>query len=472
MEALPFGLWDDREPPGFYTSRYSVYLLCWYKSTNADAEGAASTLGRASRDCLGCSAVRGGVEDASDGSYKVLVNVTRTGAYKIVSELLLQGGVAATYYGMHAVNSTEVGAPAFVRMEQQLDSVLDFASPCSRYAPQGLLPMQMPGNTSSSFAREQVGCDGWVTGGCSGGSRTSLLLDATAWSVASLEAFTQSCSDWSVLVTRGSCQGQWRNLSAVSVSSTAETGALRLLNVTVGVEWDTSGGYAATGPFGESTEVTWYGCKAPDITSYYAMLPRSRAPGSMSASGIFATRWAGFVRTPRAAAAAGGESTSPPTSPPPDACRYSLFVHLSASPRNQERVKVWLHNSLLIDQWSSLDALAMSTTVSLLQDSIYRLEILYKRAGVGGASHAPRMLLHWSPASSEGTACGAAVTTSKSAIPSHCLWTGWRVPMDDEQGILQLHAGRTHSISSLAFGAGTFSDWPYCIILHYILLYD
>ncbi len=34
-------------------SRYSVYLLHWYKSTNADAEGAAVARESAARGCLG-----------------------------------------------------------------------------------------------------------------------------------------------------------------------------------------------------------------------------------------------------------------------------------------------------------------------------------------------------------------------------------------------------------------------------------
>ena len=170
------------------------------------------------------------------------------------------------------------------------------------------------------------------------------------------------------MVTRGSCAGQWRNVTAVA----SVPGSSSLLNITVSPEWSVAGGVAAAGLAGEARAQTWHGCPSPDSTSTYSLLPRSRPPGSLTGDGTFATRWAGFLQTPGGAAGASAASV----------CQYTFKVDLSRAAANQERVKLWVDNSLVIDQWTSLGAFGATNALLMSQNALYKVQVLYKRGGV------------------------------------------------------------------------------------------
>jgi hypothetical protein len=129
---------------------------------------------------------------------------------------------------------------------------------------------------------------------------------------------------------------------------------------------------------------------------------------------------------------------------------------LSAWTQNQERVKMWLDNTLLIDQWSSLDSMgAGASAVSLAQDSLYKIQVLYKRGAVASGGHGARMVLQWSSSSSGDTSmpCGGG-STSKTNIPSHRLWSASRIAQEDSSGMLEVMAGGSSSKACIAFGTG------------------
>jgi len=229
VEALPFSDWDVLEPLGTYTS-------------------SSSAAGRISKDCISCVSARGSVQDLGDGSYEATLALSRTGSYKVLSDLLSAtgSGVAATYYHMHSQNATVVGPPAFLRIDQHLDSLLDFASVCTLDTPSGIRPGQVP--TPSALSSTQQGCSGWMSGMAVGGSANGILLDVRPWAESSLSAFRANVSDWTVRISQGTCQGQWRALTAFSESLVAAW----VLNVSVAEGWSGAGGLSATGAFGEA----------------------------------------------------------------------------------------------------------------------------------------------------------------------------------------------------------------------------
>jgi len=229
VEALPFGDWDVLEPLGSYTS-------------------SSSAAGRISKDCISCVSARGSVQDLGNGSYEATLALSRTGSYKVLSDLLSAtgSGVAATYYHMHSQDATVVGPPAFLRIDQHLDSLLDFVSVCTLDTPSGIRPGQVP--TLSAFSSTQQGCSGWMSGMALGGSANGILLDVRPWAGSSLSAFRANVSDWTVRVSQGTCQGQWRALTAFSESLVTAW----VLNVSVAEGWSGAGGLSATGAFGEA----------------------------------------------------------------------------------------------------------------------------------------------------------------------------------------------------------------------------
>ena len=427
-EAQPFPLWDALEPLGF-------------SSSSAD--------GRASQDCFGCVAVRAGVTDSGDDGYSVSVVASRAGAYKVLVDHLPTGSaLTATYYSLV---SDEVGQPAFSRVLQRMDSLEDFASHCNRNEPPGVLPNQvgLPAPTYQS-------CSGWLRGMVEGGTSTSVLLNTASWSNVSLRHFTSNVTDWFLVITEGSCRGQARNLSAASTITVVST-SKSLVNVSVSEPWSSLAGTSSSGHFGEDlapasgvqgAQLTWSGCTAPDATSLYTLIPRTLAPGSLvSSSGAFATRWAGYVRTNSARTPGLVESAAQ--------CLYTWNVELSNWPGNEERVKLWVDNHLLLDHWTSLTAASVTATVVLKQETMYKVQVLYKRGDAAAGGHAARMLLRWASSSPTDTsvACGGGSTTL-GAVPLEQLSAGQRVRLDDDAGVLQMVAGDTSSGATIAMGSG------------------
>lgn len=163
--VMPFPEWDTLEPLGSYTS---------------------SSAGRASRDCVACSRVNGSVVDDKDGTYTATVRASRAGDYKVQVELLVPNGLAATYYNL--ANAQAIGLPAFQRVDQKLDSLADFASPCFSHIAPGLLPHHAPSSFDPATPHSQdTRCSGWLGGEASGGARSSILIDSRSWSPASLQ---------------------------------------------------------------------------------------------------------------------------------------------------------------------------------------------------------------------------------------------------------------------------------------------
>lgn len=417
VEVLPFGVWDTVEPHGTYSS---------------------SATGRPSQDCLLCSAATAQVQDVGAGSYQASVQLSRAGSYKLISHLLLPSGVAATYYSMQ---STEIDRPVFGRTEQQLDSTLDFVSPCPLQNATGLLPGEVP----IVLPRQQ--CSGWVSSVALAGTSRSILVDSSQFTAAVVTSLTTntSASDWIVMVTKGRCQGQWRNVSYVSTSAAEHPTSQ--LNLTVSMPWAPQSGQDTAGPFGRFslTQGSWSGCMGPDSTTRFTLVPRFGAPGSLAASAAFATRWAGFVRT----------TAQNRFSPAALTCLYSFEILLSSSASNHERVKMWLDNSLLIDQWSSLGSDQLGATASLTQGSLYRVHVLYKRSAMAAGASAPRMTLRWfSAASTDANAACGTGTASLSPIPSQNLWAGHRMPQGDDETMVEVQAGATAATSCIGFGTG------------------
>ena len=149
VQAIPFPEWDVMEPLGTYSS---------------------SSSGRASRDCDLCSSVKARIELEGDETYVATLNASRAGTYKVVADLLLRNGLAATYYSMDSQSPTEPGLPAYQRAGQQLDSLTDFFSPCPVHTVPGLLPHQVPTHFDPAVSHsEDIRCTGWLSGKAASG---------------------------------------------------------------------------------------------------------------------------------------------------------------------------------------------------------------------------------------------------------------------------------------------------------------
>lgn len=148
---------------------------------------------------------------------------------------------------------------------------------------------------------------------------------------------------WQVVITEGTCKGQYKRLANYEPEPANDT-HLRQYGyggiITFESPWDTISRQNDFGPYGENpidgeTETISYnylGCKAPDATSQYSLIPAQKAPGSIaSVDNTFGVRWAGFVK-------------------PSSATEYTFLVQMPNAAAGQERVKLWLDNQLVIDQ--------------------------------------------------------------------------------------------------------------------------
>merc|ERR1711998_452332 len=112
--------------------------------------------------------------------------------------------------------------------------------------------------------------------------------------------------------------------------------------------------------------------------------------------GTFGVRWVGFVRPSRAS-------------------QYTFHADVKT---DQERVKLWVDNSIIVQQWSSLDATTVSGTIGFAKgNGYYDISMLYKCDQCG-------VSLEY-----ENTAAGAtADKVTRGVIPSDRLFQRYDVP--------------------------------------------
>ncbi len=109
----------------------------------------------------------------------------------------------------------------------------------------------------------------------------------------------------------------------------------------------------------------------PSMLEYNASSTTQRPPnaGSIASAESFSVRWQGLIR-------------------PDQASNYTIFFGLGSRQetdalnnlvtRTDERVKVWLDNHLLIDQWSSLASTSPSATLSFPTVRMYDIRVEYR----------------------------------------------------------------------------------------------
>merc|ERR1719181_1281419 len=134
-------------------------------------------------------------------------------------------------------------------------------------------------------------------------------------------------------------------------------------------------------------------------------------PAGLKADGLFGVRWVGFVRPSRAS-------------------QYTFHVNLgevgavggATANLPADRVKLWVDNSIIVQQWTSLASTAPSGTMGFAKgNGYYDISMLYK-CGAAGAKCGYSLL--W-----ENTASGVANDdTSKGRIPSTRLFQRYDVP--------------------------------------------
>ena len=97
---------------------------------------------------------------------------------------------------------------------------------------------------------------------------------------------------------------------------------------------------------------------------------------SLAADNSFSTRWAGLIR-------------------PTSSLVYTFKMTLSTA-NTDERVRLWLDNNIIIDQWSSLAQLVPSSTQSMTAARFYSIRVSYKKPGSLAASS--QVKLSWNNA--------------------------------------------------------------------------
>ena len=126
-------------------------------------------------------------------------------------------------------------------------------------------------------------------------------------------------------------------------------------------------------------------------------------PASLIDDGIFSVRWAGLVRMPATFSA------------------LTFNALLGSASVEDERVKLWVDNSLLIDQWTSLAATDISAAIATsylpTANSLFDIKVEYKNV-VGGASDGSNLDIRWQ---TDGAGSVAAMTRvpSESLFPHH-----------------------------------------------------
>jgi hypothetical protein len=144
---------------------------------------------------------------------------------------------------------------------------------------------------------------------------------------------------------------------------------------------------------------------AAKSTPQTVVIDASAPPASVSddANG-YAVRWAGYIRTPCASAC--------------DVTHPSEYTFQFTAAALADRVRLWIDNTLVIDQWESLGHTSPTGTMSVLQsESLHDIRIWYRHdknqlTGNGAA-------LRWSPTESANAAAFENVPTSRMYVPEN-----------------------------------------------------
>jgi hypothetical protein len=264
----------------------------------------------------------------------------------------------------------------------------------------------------------------------------TILLDVKSSEV------NDAYKDWDVKIVKGACQGQVRKIKGYA-------GRSRL--ATVALDWTTTDG-TITDAYGRTTDFS--GCTTPDATSEYILYHSAYAPGSLAHDkNHFAVRWAGFVR-------------------PSATSEYTFRALLSGTTDtpNKERVRLWIDNSLIIDQWTSIATTAPSGTISFpsAADNLYDVQMEYRRyaatthaapalqtgadfdATKPAAHLAPMVSLQWKNEQS-GSDAALSEAYDYKVIPSARLFTDYPVP---NSRVLDLLVADTSATVSVVSGNG------------------
>jgi hypothetical protein len=133
----------------------------------------------------------------------------------------------------------------------------------------------------------------------------------------------------------------------------------------------------------------------------------------------FSVHWQGLVSAPNIA---------------PNTATYTFYTELAAA---DERVRLWLDNSLVVEEWSSLSSLVPSATFSMTASTLHEIELEYQnRAG----SYGFRLL--W-------TGTG---TRGRSLVPSSSLHTALHIA--SSPFALTVQRGSGCAAASIARGPG------------------
>jgi hypothetical protein len=118
----------------------------------------------------------------------------------------------------------------------------------------------------------------------------------------------------------------------------------------------------------------------------------------------YSVRWAGYIRTPCAAAC--------------DATHPSGYTFQFTMAALTDRVRVWIDNTLVIDQWESLGHTAPTGTMNVIQsESLHDIRVWYRHdknqpTGSGAA-------LRWTPTESGDATAFENVPTSRLYVPEN-----------------------------------------------------
>ena len=250
---------------------------------------------------------------------------------------------------------------------------------------------------------------------------------------------------WQVIITNGTCKGQFRRVANFEPEPALDThdnkyGGGGIINVDAA--WDTSSRVNGAGPYGEiavnnnqeTISYNYSGCTMPDNTSEFSLIPAQKAPGSIaSVDNTFGVRWAGFIN-------------------PTSTTEYTFLVQMPNAAAGQERVKLWLDNKLVIDQWTSLSGCLPSATVAFAGSGsmLYDLQMEYKR--LQNSVLPPRVKLTWlnSRAGSEVGPGSGGMGDSKGVEPKRLL-TNIAVPNNQ---VVYVDPAGTESRASSVSGNG------------------
>mmetsp|Transcript_34887 Transcript_34887/g.82189 ORF Transcript_34887/g.82189 Transcript_34887/m.82189 type:complete len:5981 (-) Transcript_34887:63-18005(-) len=255
----------------------------------------------------------------------------------------------------------------------------------------------------------------WITP-----STSSIVLDMASSDI------NDAYLEWDVKIVAGSCMGQTRRIAGY-------IGANRLasLNDT----WATADG-TETDPYGRLLDI--FGCTKPDATSKYILYKQDYAPGSLiDTDATFGVRWAGFVK-------------------PSSTAEYTFQSLLSTTTGvpNDERVKLWVDNNLIIDQWASLFSNTPSGTIAFAKASeqLYDIQVEYKRQGspTTFTNEPPLFSLRWKNEQS-GSDASLSEAYDYKIIASHRLYTNYPVP---NSRVLDIEVAETCATVSTVAGHG------------------